>query len=61
VVEPVKGKPILILTWIGQDPTLPGLLLNAHTDVFCFVLLYYITNIYIDIYYFLYKIIQNKR
>lgn len=32
-VEPVKGKPILLATWQGKDPTLPALLLNSHYDV----------------------------
>jgi len=27
------GKPILILTWEGQDPSLPSVLLNSHMDV----------------------------
>ena len=33
VTEMVKGKPILIMTWLGTDPSLPSLLLNSHTDV----------------------------
>ena len=27
------GKPILILTWEGEDPSLPSVLLNSHMDV----------------------------
>ncbi|KAH7042924.1 hypothetical protein BKA57DRAFT_483035 [Linnemannia elongata] len=33
VVECVKGKPTVIMTFEGQDPSLPSLLLNSHTDV----------------------------
>ncbi|CAG8450407.1 9277_t:CDS:2 [Diversispora eburnea] len=33
VFEYVKGKPIVLLTWEGRDPTLPSILLNSHTDV----------------------------
>ena len=33
VVTPVPGKPILIATWTGSDPSLPSVLLNSHTDV----------------------------
>lgn len=29
----VKGKPIVLMTLVGTDPTLPSLLLNSHTDV----------------------------
>eukprot|EP00913_Durusdinium_trenchii_P019152 g17999.t1 len=32
-VEPVKGKPVLLATWPGRDPSLPALLLNSHYDV----------------------------
>ncbi|XP_010431747.1 PREDICTED: aminoacylase-1-like isoform X1 [Camelina sativa] len=32
-IELVKGKPLLLLKWVGSDPTLPALLLNSHTDV----------------------------
>mmetsp|Transcript_42413 Transcript_42413/g.98232 ORF Transcript_42413/g.98232 Transcript_42413/m.98232 type:complete len:439 (-) Transcript_42413:155-1471(-) len=32
-VEPVAGKPVLIATWLGTDPSLPCLLLNSHYDV----------------------------
>ncbi|KAJ4869365.1 Peptidase M20/M25/M40 family protein [Raphanus sativus] len=31
--EFVKGKPHILLKWVGSDPTLPALLLNSHTDV----------------------------
>ncbi|KAG2239500.1 hypothetical protein Bca52824_091746 [Brassica carinata] len=31
--EFVKGKPHLLLKWVGSDPTLPAILLNSHTDV----------------------------
>ncbi|CAH1738309.1 aminoacylase-1-like isoform X2 [Aphis gossypii] len=27
------GKPIVIITWVGQKPELPSILLNSHTDV----------------------------
>jgi len=27
------GKPIVIITWLGQKPELPSILLNSHTDV----------------------------
>ncbi|KAI7819357.1 hypothetical protein BC939DRAFT_460510 [Gamsiella multidivaricata] len=33
VVECVKGKPTVIMTVEGTDPSLPSLLLNSHTDV----------------------------
>ncbi|KAF9168677.1 adenylate cyclase [Actinomortierella ambigua] len=33
VVETVPGKPTVIMTFEGQDPSLPTLLLNSHTDV----------------------------
>ena len=29
----VPGKPILIMTWEGLDPTLSSVILNSHTDV----------------------------
>ena len=29
----VPGKPIHILKWTGQDPSLPCLMLNSHIDV----------------------------
>lgn len=32
-VELVRGKPILLATIEGSDPSLPALLLNSHTDV----------------------------
>ena len=28
-----QGKPIFLMTWEGEDPSLPSLLLNSHTDV----------------------------
>ncbi|XP_063610037.1 aminoacylase-1B-like [Penaeus indicus] len=33
VVECVPGKPAVIMTLPGEDPTLPAVLLNSHTDV----------------------------
>ncbi|OQS01435.1 aminoacylase, metalloprotease family M20A [Achlya hypogyna] len=33
VFSPVAGKPIVLATWAGKDPTLPGVLLNSHYDV----------------------------
>ena len=33
VVENVKAKPNLLLTWRGSDQTLPSILLNSHYDV----------------------------
>ncbi|KAF9311829.1 adenylate cyclase [Podila horticola] len=33
IVECVKGKPTVIMTFEGSDPSLPTLLLNSHTDV----------------------------
>ncbi|KAK1256526.1 hypothetical protein QJS04_geneDACA001475 [Acorus gramineus] len=33
LLEFVPGKPLLLLTWPGSDPSLPSLLLNSHTDV----------------------------
>ncbi|KAG0206972.1 adenylate cyclase [Mortierella sp. GBA30] len=33
IVECVKGKPTVIMTVEGTDPSLPSLLLNSHTDV----------------------------
>jgi aminoacylase len=29
----VPKKPIVILTWVGTEPTLPTILLNSHMDV----------------------------
>lgn len=26
-------KPVAIITWVGQQPELPSLLLNSHMDV----------------------------
>jgi len=31
--EYVAGKPVLIATWAGEEPSLPSLLLNSHYDV----------------------------
>ncbi|KAK8734998.1 hypothetical protein OTU49_005777 [Cherax quadricarinatus] len=33
VIECVPGNPIMVITLVGQDPHLPSLLLNSHTDV----------------------------
>uniref|UniRef100_K3X9N4 N-acyl-aliphatic-L-amino acid amidohydrolase n=1 Tax=Globisporangium ultimum (strain ATCC 200006 / CBS 805.95 / DAOM BR144) TaxID=431595 RepID=K3X9N4_GLOUD len=33
VITPVENKPIVLATWRGEDPTLPGVLLNSHYDV----------------------------
>nr|XP_027221553.1 aminoacylase-1-like [Penaeus vannamei] len=33
VVECVPGKPAVIMTLPGEDPSLPAVLLNSHTDV----------------------------
>lgn len=33
--EFVPGKPVLMATWTGSDPSLPGILLNSHYDVVC--------------------------
>ncbi|PVU99970.1 hypothetical protein BB559_000214 [Furculomyces boomerangus] len=33
VVEPVKGKPTVILKLAGKDPSLKSILFNSHTDV----------------------------
>ncbi|KAG9451061.1 hypothetical protein H6P81_011026 [Aristolochia fimbriata] len=32
VLEFVPGKPLLLVTWHGRDPSLPSLLLNSHLD-----------------------------
>ena len=31
--ECVPGKPILIITWEGTEPSLPSVILNSHMDV----------------------------
>ena len=31
--ECVPGKPIMIMTWKGEDPSLSSIILNSHTDV----------------------------
>lgn len=33
VVECVPGKPIVLMKLVGEDPSLPSVLLNSHTDV----------------------------
>jgi len=33
VFEYVAGKPIVVFTWKGSDPSLQSILLNSHTDV----------------------------
>ncbi|XP_026500882.2 aminoacylase-1-like [Vanessa tameamea] len=33
IYEPVEKKPIVVLTWPGQDTSLPAILLNSHMDV----------------------------
>lgn len=33
VYEIVPRKPIVVLTWVGQSPSLPAILLNSHMDV----------------------------
>jgi len=32
-LELAAGKPLLLLRWPGQRPSLPSILLNSHTDV----------------------------
>ncbi|RDX72232.1 Aminoacylase-1, partial [Mucuna pruriens] len=32
ILEFTPGKPLLLLTWPGSDPSLPSLLLNSHLD-----------------------------
>jgi aminoacylase len=31
--EFVKGKPVIVISWIGSIPELPSIILNSHTDV----------------------------
>ncbi|KAJ1939560.1 adenylate cyclase [Linderina macrospora] len=31
--EYVAGKPVVVLTWEGTEPSLPSIILNSHTDV----------------------------
>jgi len=31
--ETVPGKPVVIVTFLGQEPNLPSVMLNSHTDV----------------------------
>jgi aminoacylase len=33
VLEMAAGKPIVIITWLGEEPTLPSVMLNSHMDV----------------------------
>eukprot|EP00124_Ichthyophonus_hoferi_P004598 Ihof_evm3s527 gene=Ihof_evmTU3s527 len=33
VTECVPGKPLVVMTWKGLDPSLPSVLLNSHMDV----------------------------
>ncbi|KAG7401751.1 adenylate cyclase [Phytophthora boehmeriae] len=33
IFSPVENKPIVLATWQGEDPTLPGIILNSHYDV----------------------------
>jgi len=33
VTECVADKPVLVMTWTGEDPSLPAVMLNSHTDV----------------------------
>ncbi|XP_066285183.1 aminoacylase-1-like [Branchiostoma lanceolatum] len=33
VIEVHPGKPVVLMTWEGQDTSLPTILLNSHTDV----------------------------
>ncbi|KAJ8952139.1 hypothetical protein NQ318_018475 [Aromia moschata] len=33
IVTITTGKPIVILSWIGEEPELPTILLNSHMDV----------------------------
>jgi len=33
IIELFTENPICIMTWAGEDPSLPSLLLNSHTDV----------------------------
>lgn len=33
VIEFVQGKPVVLLKWVGKNPSLPSILLNSHTDV----------------------------
>ncbi|KAG1711395.1 hypothetical protein DVH05_008647 [Phytophthora capsici] len=33
VFVPVENKPVVLATWQGDDPALPGIILNSHYDV----------------------------
>lgn len=28
-----KKKPVIVISWIGEDPSLPSIMLNSHMDV----------------------------
>ena len=40
VIEMVKGKPIILLTWEGTAPDLPSILLNSHARYWSFHVIY---------------------
>ncbi|CAH0516023.1 unnamed protein product [Peronospora belbahrii] len=33
ILSPIEQKPLVLATWQGKDPTLPGIILNSHYDV----------------------------
>uniref|UniRef100_K3X9N2 Peptidase M20 dimerisation domain-containing protein n=1 Tax=Globisporangium ultimum (strain ATCC 200006 / CBS 805.95 / DAOM BR144) TaxID=431595 RepID=K3X9N2_GLOUD len=33
VFSPIENKPVVLATWAGEDPSLPGIILNSHYDV----------------------------
>jgi aminoacylase len=33
IYELAAGKPIVIITWLGEEPDLPSIMLNSHMDV----------------------------
>lgn len=33
VYSVVTGKPVVVITWVGQEPSLPAIMLNSHMDV----------------------------
>lgn len=33
VFYPVEKKPVVVLTWLGQQPDAPSIILNSHMDV----------------------------
>lgn len=43
------GKPIVVITWLGQKPELPSILLNSHMDVVPVYPVNIILNIFISI------------